>query len=61
MKVLRSLLEIRCLSQGLPHGMRCPLLLPPKAVKHPPHGISRLWYSGGRTKARLREDKEHYL
>src|ERR1017187_6871421 len=26
----------------------------------PPHGTPRLWYSGGRTKARLREDKEHY-
>jgi hypothetical protein len=34
MNFLRSLQEIRCLSQGLPHGIRSPLLLSPKTVKH---------------------------
>jgi hypothetical protein len=44
MNFLRSLQEIRCLSQGLPHGMRCPLLLPPKTVKHPGAPAPQLHY-----------------
>jgi hypothetical protein len=35
MNFLRSLQEIRCLSQALPNGIRSPLLLSPKTVKHP--------------------------
>jgi hypothetical protein len=30
----RTLPEIRCLSQGLPRGMRSPFAASPKAVKH---------------------------
>src|ERR1019366_501977 len=43
----RSLPEIGCLSQGLPHGKRCAWPCPPRTVKHPLHrpwlAASRLW------------------
>jgi hypothetical protein len=35
MNFRRSLPEIRCLSQGLPHGISSPFVGSPKTVKHP--------------------------